>query len=247
VIFEIFIDPDGDNHNYYEFEVNALNTIWELSLDKPYRDGGPARDPAPLAGLRSAVHVDGTLNDPADTDRNWTVEVAIPWKGLEPYAAGRPCPPSDGQQWRMNFSRVEWLMDIIDGRYRKIPKESRPEDNWVWSPQGVIAMHCPERWGYVQFSASDATSEFRPDPTLAARDRLMTVYHRQREFHTRFGRYAKSAADLGMDAGVGGEDRPEPVGIEATGDGYTAGARVNLSGGAARTLHVRQDSKLWEE
>ena len=41
--FEVFIDPDGDNHNYYEFEMNALNTMWELTLVKPYRDGGPAR------------------------------------------------------------------------------------------------------------------------------------------------------------------------------------------------------------
>ena len=40
--FEIFIDPNGDNHNYYEFEVNTLNTIWELRLLRPYRDGGPA-------------------------------------------------------------------------------------------------------------------------------------------------------------------------------------------------------------
>jgi len=33
--FEVFIDPDGDNHNYHEFEMNALNTIWELDLVKP--------------------------------------------------------------------------------------------------------------------------------------------------------------------------------------------------------------------
>ena len=40
--FEIFIDPDGDSHNYYELEMNALNTVWDLFLVKPYRDGGPA-------------------------------------------------------------------------------------------------------------------------------------------------------------------------------------------------------------
>ena len=38
----MFIDPDGDNHLYYEFEINALNTVWDLLLPKPYRDGGPA-------------------------------------------------------------------------------------------------------------------------------------------------------------------------------------------------------------
>ena len=36
--FEIFIDPDWDTHNYYEFEMNALNTEWDLLLTKPYRD-----------------------------------------------------------------------------------------------------------------------------------------------------------------------------------------------------------------
>ncbi len=33
--FEVFIDPDGDNHEYYEFEMNALNTGWDLFLGKP--------------------------------------------------------------------------------------------------------------------------------------------------------------------------------------------------------------------
>ncbi len=40
--FEVFIDPDGDNHDYYEYEINALGTDWDLRLPKPYRDGGPA-------------------------------------------------------------------------------------------------------------------------------------------------------------------------------------------------------------
>ncbi len=34
--FEVFIDPDGDTHNYYEFEMNALNTVWDLFLSKQY-------------------------------------------------------------------------------------------------------------------------------------------------------------------------------------------------------------------
>ena len=75
--FEIFIDPDGDNHNYYEFEVNPLGTIWELSLDKPYRDGGPIHRGDNMPGLKSAVHIDGSLNDPSDTDTGWSVEVDL--------------------------------------------------------------------------------------------------------------------------------------------------------------------------
>jgi hypothetical protein len=252
--FEIFIDPDGDNHNYYEFEVNALNTVWELTLDKPYRDGGPARDPTNIDGLRSAVHVNGTLNDPSDTDRSWSVEVAIPWKGLARYSgqnsipprdAGQSSsPPRDGGQWRMGFSRVEWLVDIIDGKYRKIPKEMRPEDNWVWSPQGVIDMHRPERWGFVQFSSSPDTATFRPDATLAARDALMTAYYRQREFRKRNGRYARSADELGLEAGPGAAGRVEVV---TKGDGYTATTQVGPTGTPPRVLHVSHDSRLWQD
>jgi hypothetical protein len=173
------------------------------------------------------------------------VEIAIPWKGLARYAGARPCPPKDGQQWRMNFSRVEWLVDIIDGRYHKIPKEMRPEDNWVWSPQGVVDMHRPERWGFVQFSASPETAHFRPDPTLAARDALMGIYYGQRAFHERTGRYAGAAGEL--DAADKAHDSAQTVEVVAKGAGYTATAKVNLPGGGVRVLRVREDSKLWEE
>ena len=42
--FEIFIDPDGDTNNYGEFEINTLNTGWDLRLTKPYSKGGEADD-----------------------------------------------------------------------------------------------------------------------------------------------------------------------------------------------------------
>lgn len=147
--FEIFIDPDGDSLNYYEFEINALGTVMELTLDKPYKDGGNYRF-IDTPGLRSTVHVKGTLNDASDIDIGWTVEVAIPWTGLQSYHAG-PTVPRAGDEWRVNFSRVQWMHDIVDGRYVKVPKSERNEDNWVWSPQGIIDMHWPERWGRVRF------------------------------------------------------------------------------------------------
>ena len=31
-----------------------------------------------------------------------------------------------------------------------------PEYNWVWSPQGEVNMHQPEKWGYVYFSSKKA-------------------------------------------------------------------------------------------
>ena len=147
--FEVFLDPDGDGANYHEFEVNALNTIWELTLPVRYSRGGKPVDPATLPGLVSAVHVDGTLNDPSDVDRGWSVEVAFPFDGLARYNPGRATPPLVGDAWRVNFSRVEWQHTVVDGRYAKRPGVK--EDNWVWSPQGLLDMHQPEHWGFVHF------------------------------------------------------------------------------------------------
>jgi hypothetical protein len=145
--FEIFLNPTGDTLNYFEFEINARNTGWDLFLPKPYKKGGKADNSWEIPGLKTAVHVDGTLNDPSDTDRGWTVEIAIPWAAFRSRAPiERPAP---GSQWRVNFSRVEWLTDIRGGDYVKRP--GKREDNWVWSPQGLIDMHVPERWGFVRF------------------------------------------------------------------------------------------------
>jgi hypothetical protein len=146
--FEIFLDPDGDTLNYYEFEINALNTGWDLLLDKPYRHGGKARNSWEIPGLRTAVHVRGTLNDARDRDQDWSVELAFPWKVLAEYSK-QAAPPKPGDEWRVNFSRVEWQHEIVGGVYRKVP--GTKEDNWTWTVQGLVNMHVPEMWGRVRF------------------------------------------------------------------------------------------------
>ena len=231
--FEIFLDPDADNHDYYEFEVNAFNTIWELCLPKPYRDGGDPILGANIAGLRSAVHVTGTINDPRDTDEGWTVEVAIPWAGLKQYNKGRATPPRRGDVWRVNFSRVEWTCDVTDGRYVKRPRERQPEDNWVWSPQGVIDMHRPERWGVVLFSdRADARVRAEIMNEIAARDRLMEVYYRQRTFKKANGTWARSLAELGLSSAN--------VDLHFGEGTWGAGTATN-----GRLYFIREDSRTW--
>lgn len=204
--FEVFLDPDGDNHLYYELEINALGTEWDLLLVKPYRDGAPAVNAWDIQGLRTAVHVDGSLNDPGDEDRGWNVEIAFPWEVLA-QCAGRTTPPAEGDIWRVNFSRVQWQADAVDGRYVKrtdpVTGDALPENNWVWSPQGLIAMHYPERWGEVMFTGGSG----RADPSgrfgrsaehalIAAGNRLMTLYYAQRQRHEEQGAYAVSLEEL---------------------------------------------------
>ena len=155
--FEVFLDPDGDARTYFELEVNALGTAWDLFLPVAYRDGGRALDAWNITGLRSAVHLAGTLNQPGDRDSGWTVELAIPIRDLAT-AVVTTAVPRVGDVWRVNFSRVEWDLRTEAGAYLKVtdPGTGRPraEHNWVWSPQGMVDMHQPERWGFVEFGAA---------------------------------------------------------------------------------------------
>jgi hypothetical protein len=234
--FEVFIDPNGDNHQYYEFEMNALDTGWDLFLPRPYKDGGKADNGWEIPGLKTAVYIAGTLNDPSDQDQGWSVEIAIPWRALREFAQ-RPTPPHDGDQWRVNFSRVEWQHEIEAGKYRKVPNTR--EDNWVWSPQGIVDMHRPERWGFVQFSAAaPGTARFTLDPAWEAREMLMTVYHQQKAFHQMHERWAGALDELGL------KDVSQELGMRATVEGFQADIKLG-QGNPTQWLHVRQDSKIW--
>ena len=226
--FEVFVDPDSDSHNYYELEVNALNTVWDLRLPRPYRAGGGPENAFQINGLRTAVRVDGTLNDPSDADRGWTVEIALP------FAAFSRETPGDGELWRMNFSRVQWATDVVDGRYVKRPGVA--EDNWVWSPQGVVDMHRPERWGLLQFSTRPPGErvEVRPDPLAAARWYLVRIQERQRNFHSEHGRWA-TLEELGVTPPAG----VEPASVAPDGNGFTAAVATPRG-----RLTIRDDARL---
>ncbi len=149
--FEVFLDPTGTGEHYTELEINALGTVWDLMLTKAYKNGGRPLNAWNHNGMLGAVKHYGTLNDPSDTDTRWTVELALPLRNLtEIRGLGRHPLPRNGETWRMNFSRVQWQLDIAGGKYAK--RLHTPEDNWVWAPTGIISIHEPEYWGYLIFS-----------------------------------------------------------------------------------------------
>ncbi len=242
--FEVFLDPDGNNHDYAELEMNALNTTWDLRLRKPYRDGGSGEDMWEIPGLRTAVHVQGTINDPRDVDRGWTIEIAILWgiaRALND-SDRSPGKPRDGDQWRVNFSRVQWRFDVDGGRY--VRRKDHREDNWVWSPQGVVDMHRPETWGYVQFStAAPGQAAFRPDPAGPGKHLLHQIYRAERSYQEEHGRYTPDLKELGLD-GLGQESLAGPPRIEASADRFRASVDVRLPGGKARRWWIREDSRV---
>jgi hypothetical protein len=150
--FEVFLDPNNDQQEYFEYEINALGTVMDLFMPRPYKKGGKADLSWNSTRLQSAVAMNGTLNNNTDTDKGWTVELAIPFKDME--RPRRAHQPKSGDQWHINFSRVQWTMDKEGSGYvkRKASNgKNLPESNWVWSPQGVINMHVPENWGVITF------------------------------------------------------------------------------------------------
>ena len=177
---EVFIDG-GDC--YYELEVNAANTIYEVFFiwKDAYKLGGKYDIPQfdvhqpeaytfggdydrsgasfwkgthprgirwaftnfDLAGLETAVQVDGTLNNNSDIDKGWSLEIGIPWKSLELLANGRSIPPSDGDLWNMFLGRFQKL--ILSGT------EVQPHPAMVLSSHGIYDTHLPEKWSRIQF------------------------------------------------------------------------------------------------
>ncbi len=146
--FEAFIDPNGDGREYYELEANALGTIFDLFLQRKYRDGGPAVHEWNAEGLVTKITVQGSLNDPRTLDAGWTLEWAVPWSALRPprsplidalpaeqrdfgEARRAAAAPKPDETWRINFSRVQWRhnYELLDGTGRRmgpLPQAKRP-------------------------------------------------------------------------------------------------------------------------
>ena len=239
--FEVFIDPDSDNHQYYEFEMNALNTVWDLRLPKPYKDGGSAIDSWDIEGLKTAVHVDGVLNNPNVKNCGWSLEIAMPWKALREFSKV-PAPPKHGDQWRVNFSRVEWEVTVEDGKFQKAPNQK--EDNWVWSPQEVVDMHRPERWGYVQFSTSDPKSDrFRRDISHEVRAILHEIYYAQHDFHAKNKQFAPNLQSLNLNF-TPTKNLQTPPEITLTKEGFWATMALSFSKNRRETWNIQQDALI---
>lgn len=172
---EVFI---AGKDTYYEFELNALNTVYEAFFvwEDVYEKDGFSKMPQfkrsnskvqsfngvgftthprgkrvgswdwKFPGRKTAVYIDGTLNNDKDKDRGWTVELAFPWKGMKLLAKadGRTLPPKDGDVWRIDFSRFN--------QYKGSTNDS---GGWFLSPHGTWDSHIPECFPYVQFSTND--------------------------------------------------------------------------------------------
>jgi len=88
----------------------------------------------------------------------------------------------NGDYWRLDFSRVEWHITIVTNPNgtKSYWKQPVPCENWVWSPIGVVDMHLPEWWGYIQFSDRPVNATVvKQDEQWPIRSALMQIYYAQ--------------------------------------------------------------------
>ncbi len=85
----------GEGAARAELSLSAAGVLCSRAASGPWERLEPG-------ALEAKVVVDGTLNQPADRDRSWTAELAIPWRRLRAGAA-----LSVGQLLRINLYRVE--------------------------------------------------------------------------------------------------------------------------------------------
>jgi hypothetical protein len=155
-VVEIFCDPDGDGLNYIEIEVNPLETVLDLVLDKAYFEGGKADFSWNLDGLEVAVSVDGTINDLDDIDTRWLCEVAIPFQALAFTAPSNNFPPRAGDEWRLLLCRYNY---------------ERTGDKVVeiscWNQTDSRGFHVPSKFGRIVFSGDIAVA-VNPHQTITS-------------------------------------------------------------------------------
>jgi hypothetical protein len=122
-------------------------------------------------------------------------------------------------------------------------------DNWLWAPLGIVDVHQPERWGYVQFATGrvNATQALR-DPDWVIRSVAMQVYYAEVAYaaahngsYTDEAEILKELAPLGAFAVNGSCTRSPTITLTADG-GYTA--EVAASDGARRVASITHDRYL---
>lgn len=150
---KIYLDPDGDGRNYTEMHFSpsgAISDKWQSSpwqsearkaCNIPETNEPTAHWEWDCAGMRSAAGIQGTLNQAADVDQGWTMEVAIPFSSLKQFSGRGACPPTADDTWRVHLGR----------RYQVEGESISNTLYWTWPALGVPDCHNPDRWGYVVF------------------------------------------------------------------------------------------------
>ena len=141
-VVEIFLDVGATGRSYAELEINPVNAVVDLWVDRRENRFDKAWD---VAGLESRVH---PRRDAEGRPTGWTAAAFLPWPALAAKAPpGVAVPPKPGDRWRFNVFRIERPGG---------PKEPEKDALYLaWSPTGQASFHVPQAFREIAF-AGDA-------------------------------------------------------------------------------------------
>ena len=102
-VFEMFFKPSKQRPEYYEFQANPRAVVFEVAFPRRGPIGHPFNE-EPVLGNKAVVALEGTLDQPGDRDRSWTVEGRIPWTAFA-RSGGAPKP---GSSWSFAVCRYDY-------------------------------------------------------------------------------------------------------------------------------------------
>lgn len=132
---ELMIDPDGDGERYIELQISPRNVVFDTWFDT-YRSPQPVGHVEWSSGMRTAVHLRGTVDDES-ADEGYDVELAIPWTAFG-IAGMSGDAPAAGSEYRFQLY-------VLDAR-------SDGQLGVGWSAPLVGDFHVPARFGRLVFA-----------------------------------------------------------------------------------------------
>jgi cellulose/xylan binding protein with CBM9 domain len=169
---EMMVEPDavGDNHNYYELQINPQNRIFKSQFDTLQQPSGGPNGPFGHEDwdpkLKSAVQLQ---KGPDGRVGGYSVEIAIPWAA---YGKAGTQPPKPGEVWRINFyamkdnGGVSWSPILGQGNFHKASRFGRV----TWQVAGAAAA--------ASAAPADAKSLPLGGPSDGGGPRFMQLLHR---------------------------------------------------------------------
>jgi len=141
----VFFQPDSTKPGFMEIAVSPANVI----LDRRHPLCQEEEELEWQSGVRSAVQVQGTLNQPGDVDRGYTVELEIPLEGW-PEGAGETASLSPGTSTGISsgssrIGRLNLLRNDTTAPYQ------RPVERRFWSPPHQRDPFAPSRFGQLEY------------------------------------------------------------------------------------------------
>jgi arylsulfatase A len=138
-VVELFLDVGATGRSYAELEINPVNAVVDLWVDRAENRFDKDWN---IAGLESRVH---PRRDAAGATTGWTAVAFIPWSALAAKApAGTALPPHVADRWRFNVFRIE--------RPGGLGEPEKDAQYLAWSPTGQRSFHVPQAFRELEFA-----------------------------------------------------------------------------------------------